>query len=102
MCASSVPKASWQPQLQSWLIVRGRLTASLHAVTSRFVMAGDRGIREFLQKHGVVGVTAQRLLEQFGTLTEEKVREDPYTALTKTSPGSTFRYYAYCLIASKM
>lgn len=49
-------------------------------------------MREFLQKHGVVGVTAQRLLEQFGSLTEERVREDPYTALTKTSPGSTFRY----------
>ena len=61
--------------------------------------AGDRGMREFLQKHGVVGVTAQRLLEQFGSLTEEKVREDPYTALTKASLGSTFRYCAYvCLI----
>lgn len=48
-------------------------------------------MRDFLQKHGVIGVTAQKLLEEFGSLTEERVRQDPYTALTKTSQGSTYR-----------
>lgn len=54
-------------------------------------------MRDFLQKHGVMGAAAQRLLEQHGSLTEERVRQDPYTALSKSSPGSTFRLdFVYC------
>ena len=69
--------------------MQGHLTLS-HCFTPMLVL-GDRGMRDFLQKHGVIGVTAQKLLEEFGSLTEERVRQDPYTALTKTSQGSTYR-----------
>lgn len=55
------------------------------------VYTGDRGVRQFLQQHGVTGMTAQRLLDEYGSSAEEAVRQDPYSALIKTCQGSTFR-----------
>lgn len=52
---------------------------------------GDRGAREFLQKHGVSGAMAQKLVLKYSSTTEEAVRQDPYTCLTHTSMSSTFR-----------
>ena len=54
-------------------------------------MAGDRGAREFLQKHGLSGSAAQKLVQHYGNDTEEAVRRDPYACLTRTSSSSTFR-----------
>lgn len=54
-------------------------------------VAGDRGAREFLQKHGVSGAMAQKLVLKYSSTTEEAVRQDPYTCLTHTSISSTFR-----------
>lgn len=54
-------------------------------------MAGDRGAREFLQKHGLTGSPAQKLVQHYGNDTEEAVRQDPYACLTRTSSSSTFR-----------
>ena len=53
--------------------------------------AGDRGARQFLQEHGVSGVNAQRLVQKYGTNTEDMVRQDPYSCLTAVSVQSTFR-----------
>ncbi|KAA6424284.1 MAG: hypothetical protein FRX49_05496, partial [Trebouxia sp. A1-2] len=52
---------------------------------------GDRGAREFLQKHGVSGAMAQKLVLKYSSTTEEAVRQDPYTCLTHASTSSTFR-----------
>lgn len=55
------------------------------------LVAGDRGAREFLQKHGVSGAMAQKLVLKYSSTTEEAVRQDPYTCLTHASTSSTFR-----------
>ena len=60
------------------------------------LVAGDRGAREFLQKHGVSGAMAQKLVLKYSSSTVEAVRQDPYTCLTHASTSSTFRSTPSC------
>ena len=60
------------------------------------LVAGDRGAREFLQKHGLSGAMAQKLVLKYSSSTEEAVRQDPYTCLTHASTSSTFRSTPSC------
>ncbi|KAL3161913.1 hypothetical protein ABBQ38_008998 [Trebouxia sp. C0009 RCD-2024] len=52
---------------------------------------GDRGARDFLQKNGLTGSAAQRLVQRYGSDTQEAVQLDPYACLALTSTTSTFR-----------
>ena len=52
---------------------------------SKPTFAGAREGVKFLQEHGLALASAQRVVNHFGSETEEVVRSDPYRALRESS-----------------
>ena len=69
-------------------------TSSLYSsqlLTSDWLHAELREMRQFVKTLGLTGRLAQMLVERHGKYTEARLKQDPYSCL-HGMPGVTFRY----------